>query len=102
MMAAEVLCDAGFAVEQCACAEDALALIATGYRPDILVTDQAMPGMSGTALANRLIADIGLKRVLIMSGGNEAELTPFSKLGKPYRSDELVSRIEELFASVSR
>jgi two-component system chemotaxis sensor kinase CheA len=53
-MLAPVLKAAGYAVTSAACGEDALALLATGKRFDVVVTDLEMPGMDGFELASAL------------------------------------------------
>lgn len=95
-MAADILQDAGFSVTSCSSAEQALALVAEGYRPDILVTDEIMQRMTGTNLARRLHRDIGLSAILIVSGFGPADDTPFATLAKPYLLDELVAQVRAL------
>ena len=51
----------------CASAEEALVLDA-GHPFDVLVTDVSLPGMSGTDLARRLLADDPLRWVVLCSG----------------------------------
>lgn len=92
-MAADILQDAGFSVTSCSSAEQALALVAEGYRPDMLVTDEIMQRMSGTNLARQLHRDIGLSAILIVSGFGPADDAPFTTLAKPYLLDELVAQV---------
>ena len=89
-------------VTMAASGDEALAFIAEGGVPDVLVTDMVMPGMSGSQLAERL-RDIrpGLK-VLRMSGyaydqiPQPAELDPIGPfLQKPFTMTELASAIQE-------
>ncbi len=51
---ASMLVDLGFEVTEAWSAEHALELVASGLRPDVLVTDQLMPGLNGTDLAVKL------------------------------------------------
>lgn len=92
-MAAEVLEDAGFAVTASGSAEQALALVEHGYRPEMLVTDDIMQAISGTDLALRLRRDIGLSAILIVSGNGVPEHTSFATLAKPYQLDELIAAV---------
>ena len=96
MMAAEILVDAGYDVTPCASAEQALALVADGYRPDILVTDQSMPGISGLELAQRLSRDAGVSAVLIATGGGGVENHGFPTLTKPFREADLIHHIRAI------
>ncbi len=92
-MATDLLEDSGFAVTACGSAEQALALVERGYRPDMLVTDDIMHAISGTDLAQRLHRDIGLSAILIVSGYGVAANAPFATLAKPYQLDELVAAV---------
>ncbi|WP_171060535.1 response regulator [Poseidonocella sp. HB161398] len=59
----------GHAVETCATAAEALALFATGYRPDLAITDLAMPGaMQGGALSRWIRTEHPEVPVVLMSG----------------------------------
>ncbi len=48
---AEMLTDLGYEVVPANSAEAALAILGRGVRPDLLVTDNLMPGMTGAELA---------------------------------------------------
>jgi signal transduction histidine kinase/ActR/RegA family two-component response regulator len=67
-LANEVLRSYGYRVSTVVCAPDALELIAAGNRPDLLLTDVVLPGMSGPVLASRLSASVPGLAVLFMSG----------------------------------
>jgi DNA-binding NtrC family response regulator len=58
----------GYTVIEARSAEQALEWIGRGRRPDLLVTDVVMPGVSGPELAARLIEQHPQMRVLYMSG----------------------------------
>nr|WP_246352508.1 PAS domain-containing protein [Sphingomonas xinjiangensis] len=51
---ADMLVEFGYEVQEADSGEAALALIAQGIRPDLLVTDHLMPGMNGVELASTL------------------------------------------------
>ena len=95
---AEMLGDLGYEVVEAASAEEALALIADGLKPEVLVTDHLMPGMNGTDLARRIRSDRPFIQVLIVSGYAEAEgVAPdLPRLTKPFRSDELQASLMKL------
>ncbi|WP_428978581.1 response regulator [Chenggangzhangella methanolivorans] len=50
---ADMLEEIGFRVQEASSAEAALSLVAEGARPDLLVTDHLMPGMSGVETGAR-------------------------------------------------
>jgi len=67
-------------------------------RPDIdvVVTDQAMPGMTGIELARLIRSERADMPIVIATGYadlSEEGDVPFAKLGKPYRLSELMAAI---------
>lgn len=84
--------DLGHAAIEAHSGREALAILASGQRIDVLITDYAMPGMSGLELAGearRLRPDL---RVLLATGYNDlpdGAVTDLPRLGKPLRADEL-------------
>ena len=97
---AGMLADLGFRVVEADCGEAALALVAGGLQPDLLVTDQLMPGLSGTDLAVRMREGIAGLPVLVVSGYADLDsLSPaFPHLSKPFRQAELAAALEKLAA----
>ena len=95
---ADMLIELGYKVVEAASAEEALKLIDRGLRPDLLVTDHLMPGMSGTELARRLQNTQPSAKVLIVSGYAEAEgIAPdLPRLTKPFRSADLAASLAAL------
>jgi two-component system cell cycle response regulator CpdR len=92
----------GRTVTACATAEDALALDATqGF--DVLVSDVSLPGMLGTDLARKLLADNDQRWVILCSGYDLGHYPlawgPHVRtLIKPFEVeelDDLLSRIHE-------
>ncbi|HCB77120.1 MAG TPA: hypothetical protein DEP91_13295, partial [Sphingomonas bacterium] len=71
--------------------EAALELIARCERPDLLVSDHLMPGMTGTELARHLRGRLPAMGVLIVSGyADVATLSPdLAHLPKPFRATDL-------------
>jgi PAS domain S-box-containing protein len=89
---AMMLEDMGHRVTIAASAKDALALFERGELPDIVVTDHAMPGMTGTEFAARLRRTHPALPVVLATGFAEAtaDAAPWlPRLAKPYRQDEL-------------
>ncbi|MGT2439031.1 ATP-binding protein [Bradyrhizobium betae] len=98
MSTAEMLSELGYRVVEAASAEDALQRVSDGLRPNLLVTDHLMPGMSGTDLGLALRNRYPDLQILIVSGyANNEGITPdLSRLTKPFRSDELAASLANL------
>lgn len=101
--ARRILRRAGYQVFEAAHAEDALA-VATAYPGslDVLVTDVVMPGLSGTQLAEQLVALRPGLRVLYMSGYAEDVEDVRAAIGrgqtflpKPFTPEQLLRRVRE-------
>ena len=96
----EILRRAGYSVLE---AEDgAQALwIARGYRAsiDLLITDIAMPRMSGLALRRAFAESHPETPVLFISGNPGTTLVGDSFLAKPFTPAELMGKVKELLAS---
>jgi CheY-like chemotaxis protein/anti-sigma regulatory factor (Ser/Thr protein kinase) len=91
----DMLTELGFTVREAAAAEAALEVIDAGFRPDILVTDHMMPGMTGVELAYAVRARQPGVKILIVSGFAEAEgIDPsLPRLTKPFVQSELLRHI---------
>ena len=89
--AAQMLQDLGYEVVEADGADQALALVGDGLRPDLLVSDHMMPGMTGTELARHLRASLPALGVLIVSGYADVEtLSPdLAHLSKPFRQGDI-------------
>jgi len=101
---AQMLQDLGYQVVEANSGEGALQMIRDGLRPDYLVSDHLMPGMTGTELARtvRTIApEVG---VLIVSGYADVEsLSPeLAHLSKPFRQADLADALagEKVFQGI--
>lgn len=101
---ADMLEEIGFRVQEASSAEAALSLISEGARPDLLVTDHLMPGMSGVELARALRERQPDLPVLIVSGYAEVEgiALDLPRLTKPFRSADLASSVAALTAAQDR
>ena len=101
MSTADMLADLGYGVVEASSGEQALELVQAGLRPDLLVTDHLMPGMSGAQLARELQDKLAGLRSLIVSGYAEAEGldVEVARLTKPFRSEELAASLAAIGAS---
>ena len=99
---AEGLRGAGYQVMEAATPAAALARVKDGPLPDIVVTDQMMPGMTGASLAAALRAMQPAMPVLVITGyvaPGAADLAGLPVLAKPFRLDELAAAIDALLPS---
>jgi two-component system cell cycle sensor histidine kinase/response regulator CckA len=90
----------GYNVLEASSAEQALELIAAGARPQLLLTDVVMPGLSGPNLAARLLQQNPRLRVLYMSGYSEEAVAAHGTfwggvplLQKPFTANQLAERV---------
>jgi PAS domain S-box-containing protein len=95
---ADMLGELGFHVHEAHAPEAALAAVREGLRPDILVTDHLMPGMTGVELARAVKALLPSVRALIVSGFAEVEnLDPtLHRLSKPFVQKDLANALADL------
>lgn len=98
---AALLEDLGHEVVEAHSGPEALAICDGGLRPDLVITDHAMPGMTGTELALRLRARDPKLPILLATGyadlGREKSI-PLPRLAKPYTQQQLSSEIAQLLA----
>jgi len=101
---AGMLADLGYGVVEADSGEAALKQVEAGLKPDLLITDQLMPGISGTDLAVTLREQLEDLPVLIVSGYADLNsLSPaFPHLSKPFRQAELAAALEKLKAATDR
>jgi PAS domain S-box-containing protein len=94
----DMLSELGYTVVEATSAEEALALIERNGAPDYLVTDQLMPGMSGTELARTLLRAHPRLKVLIISGFADVDaIAPeLPRLTKPFRNADLAASLASL------
>ena len=93
MATADMLTEAGYEVTEASGAPEALKLVAAGLAPDILITDHAMPDMSGLDLAKKLLVQFPAMQVLIMTGYSAGFDTPYPYISKPFLAHELLDKI---------
>lgn len=99
-IAAEILRDAGYAVQEAGSGEEALALVLTGRAIDLLLTDMDMPGMSGGALAATLRSRWPALKVLVLTGRHPDDLkhripADARIVGKPFKVLGLLDEVRK-------
>jgi CheY-like chemotaxis protein len=97
MNTAAMLEDLGHEVVEAASGEQALRALRRGRQIDLVITDQLMPGMTGTQLLAAIKAEWPHLPILLATG--YAELPPgtdpdLPKLGKPFRQDDLARAMD--------
>jgi signal transduction histidine kinase len=90
--------DLGHSVCEAACAKKALELLREGPSIDLVITDHAMPGMTGTELATQIRQHWPAVPVVIATGYADvpAEELGLPRLSKPYRQQELAELVGRL------
>jgi PAS domain S-box-containing protein len=94
--AAEMLVEAGYTVVEASGPDEALARVGDGLAYDLLITDYAMPGMTGARLASTLKAQRPDLPVLLTTGYasmREGDVEGLPRLAKPFRQTELISAV---------
>ena len=95
---AEMIRDLGHRVIEAESGADALALLADGLAPDIVVTDYKMPRMDGAALAARLQAEHPDLPILIITGytGRTDDVLHLPRLAKPFGQADIAAALAAL------
>jgi CheY-like chemotaxis protein len=91
--------DLGHEVTEVHSAREALRLLENGLRADLLITDYAMPGMTGLELADEVRRRRPQLPILLATGFAElegAKVVDVPRLAKPYTQDQLASEIGRL------
>lgn len=100
--AAAMLEDMGHRVRRAGSAAAALDLLAEEGAVDLVVTDQAMPGMTGLELAAFLRARRAELPVLLVSGLvdiDPAQLGDLAVLAKPFTQEKLAAGVRKVLGS---
>ena len=97
------LVDFGYSVEQASDGPSALAAFER-RRPDVVILDYVMPGMTGAEVAQIILGEAPAQKVLFVSGYSETEaiksVAPQAALlAKPFRPEALDQAIRQLCAS---
>jgi PAS domain S-box-containing protein len=90
----------GHAATACASGEEALALVAAGYRPQLVILDMNMPGLGGKGSLPRLRSLVPGVPVFLATGRADQEVLDLvdahprvSLLAKPFSLEELQDRL---------
>lgn len=100
-----MLADAGYTVVSVGSGHEALQKIHAGLAFDALVTDYAMPGMSGAELAHQvrvLRPNIPALMITGFATLTEREAGGLPRLAKPFRQAELVGTVADLLETAQR
>ncbi|PNG26187.1 response regulator [Methylocella silvestris] len=94
--ASSILEDLGHSVIEAHSGAEALRLLQNGSAPDLVITDYAMPGMTGLELARAIRASYPALPIVLASGYAELphlglDEKPLPRLAKPFRQDELLA-----------
>jgi PAS domain S-box-containing protein len=97
------LADYGYAVREAADGTAGLKAFAD-KRPDLVIVDFAMPGLSGSEVAARILRDVAGQPILFVSGYNETEAIRAAApgallLAKPFRPDALDAAVRDCLDS---
>lgn len=98
-MAVALLDELGYVVDEAVDGTDALRLLQTGRRFDLMLTDYAMPKMTGVELAVRAKALAPGLGILLMTGYADAGALPAGALPvlrKPFGLDDLGTAVKRL------
>ncbi len=94
-----MLTDLGHTVTVAQSGPDALTILGAGHQFDFVITDHAMPGMTGIELARKIRAARPSLPVILATGYAEladGESSGLPRLDKPYRMSKLAALIESL------
>ena len=102
-----ILADQGYEVVPASGAESAIHFIeSTPRRPDLVLADVVMPGMSGPMLVDHLLVRDPELRVLFMSGYDDRQVVQkyvvekgFRLIPKPFTAKTLRTAIKEVLSS---
>jgi CheY-like chemotaxis protein len=93
--------DLGHTVKEANSGEEALKILAEGTRIDLVVTDQAMPRMTGVELAEAILAGNPNMPIIVATGYADLQGglgTKLARLSKPFSQEQLVVAMAEALA----
>jgi CheY-like chemotaxis protein len=97
---AAMLTEVGYQVSEAGSAYEALDLLNDGLAIEVLITDYAMPGMTGAELARAarsLKPDLHVLLITGYAAVSDREAGDLRRLAKPFGQARLVAAIDELF-----
>jgi len=104
MNTVDMLEDLGHEVLGAYSGEEALKILGSGQQIDILVTDYAMPGMTGVELAGKA-RDVRPGLPILLATGYadlpSGTTTDLPRLAKPYRQADLANQVAQLLAGAT-
>jgi signal transduction histidine kinase/CheY-like chemotaxis protein len=99
MATVDMLEDLGHTVWEANSAAAALKLLADRGEPDLIITDHAMPGMTGVEMAKIVRQDYPDLPILLATGYADlpaGQASDLPRLAKPYRQEALKAKIDTL------
>jgi CheY-like chemotaxis protein len=96
---AQSIREAGFQVIEAASGEEAIDVLRSGERIDILLTDISLPGVSGLHVAELFRKHRPATKIVISSAHKETLDWLHGMFVKPYKMCDLIDRLVELTAS---
>jgi PAS domain S-box-containing protein len=96
---ADMLAEAGYRVTEASSGYQALELLKAGLAAEVLITDYAMPGMTGADLAREALSLRPSLQVLLITGYatvSDREASGLPRLPKPFRQARLAAAVDEL------
>lgn len=103
MATSDMILDLGHEPKEAGSGREALDMLRSGEKFDLVVSDQSMPGMSGVELAREIRSFLPDMPILLATGYGEIPENDLDlpRLGKPFRLEELGARIRALTAAES-
>lgn len=98
-LVADMLSDEGHEVAKAHDGRSALALLRSGFRPQVVITDMMMPNLDGLGLYHAIRNEISTQTgVLLMSAGKRFDIrdSRAAFLAKPFSLDDLLDALELL------
>lgn len=105
MSSVDMLEDLGHEVLEANSGRQALELLNRGESIDLMITDFAMPGMTGAQLIETVRAKFPELPILLATGYAElldGKLSDIPKIGKPYTQPQLASEVARMLGGVGR
>jgi CheY-like chemotaxis protein len=96
MATSDMILDLGHEVREAGSGSGALEILRGGAKIDLVITDQAMPGMSGLELAKEIRSFLPEMPILLATGYGELPDNDLALplLGKPFRIEDLAAKID--------